>query len=362
MPNLLFCMTPGVGLRTWENIGTLQRELKSYEEYLRRGWNVKILTFDKSRIPELPKGIDTVSFPNRKLLWLLPWTHRNLGAWADLIKTNQSVHSFFYANAAKHWKKPMLLRCGYVHGEFLETTMKSSLKIKLYQMMEKKAFLSANHCEVPTEDLFRWILNKYGVSNNNMSIVPNFVDTDLFRPVDKIKKRESSVVSVGRLNPVKRYDLLIKACSEISRCNLTIIGEGHEKSRLQQLAQKCNLNLTLTGNIHNHLLSKTIQEYTVFAIVSSWEGHPKALLEAMASGMPCLGVEAPGIANTINHKKTGILVKPSLAAIVNGLRELFDNPEMRSNLSNQARKYVEDNFSFDECFSREYRIAEQLLA
>ncbi len=362
MPNLLLCMTPGVGLSTWDKIGSLQRELKPYEEYLRRGWNVKILTFDKDLIPELPDGIEAVRFPDRTLLWLLPWTHKEVGVWADVIKTNQSVHAFFYTRAAKHWKKPILLRCGYVHGEFLETTMKPGLKIRLYQLMEKNAFRTSTHCEVPTEYLSRWVYDKYGVSNKNLSIVPNFVDMDLFMPAAKIVKKEHSVVSVGRLNPLKRYDLLIKACAEIPRCQLTIIGEGPEKGRLEQLAQKSGLKLTLTGNIDNRLLSQKIQEHTVFAIVSSWEGHPKALMEAMASGMPCLGVEAPGISGTLNHRKTGILVEPSLAAIVNGLKELFSSPELRSNLSSEARKYVEDNFSFDACFSREYGIAEQLLA
>lgn len=355
-------MTPGVGLNSWAGIGSLQRELKPYTEYLKLGWKVKILTFDKKEVPALPDGIEAVRFPDRKLLWLLPWIHKEVGAWADLIKTNQSVHAFFYTNAARRWKKPILLRCGYVHGEFLETTKKFSPKTKLYQLMEKKAFHNSTHCEVPTEDLSKWVADNYGISNNKISIVPNFVDTDIFKPIDEIRKKENSVVSVGRLTPVKRYDLLIKACAEIPDCRLTIIGEGPERLKLMQLAEKHNILLSLPGNIPNHSLPQAVQEHVVFAIVSSWEGHPKALIEAMAGGMPCLGVETPGITRTINHQKTGVLVKPSLAAIANGLRELFDNPELRSNLSNEARKHVEDNFSFDECFSREYRIAEQLIA
>lgn len=354
-------MTPGVGLGTWEKIGSLQRELKPYEEYARRGWKVKILTFDKNRIPDLPKGIEAVRFPDRKLLWLLPFIQRKLGAWADIIKTNQSVHAYFYTRAARHWRKPILLRCGYVHGEFLETTGESAPKVRLYQFLEKRAFRSADHSEVPTADLHRWVTNKYNVSNNKMSVVPNFVNTDIFRPFSEVIKKSNSVVSVGRLNKVKNYDLLIKACSEIPDCSLTIIGEGPERQNLADLAKELNENLDLPGNVPQETLSRLIQEHTVFATASSWEGHPKALIEAMASGMPCLGVDAPGIRGVINHGENGFMVKSLLTSLEEGLKELLQNPELRSKLSQEARKYVESRFSFDECFSKEYNIVQKLL-
>ena len=128
-------MTPGVSLNTWKKIGSIKRELKPYKEYVRNGWNVKVLTFDKSSIPDLPEGIEAVPFRHRQLLWFLPWTHKELGKWADVIKTNQSHHAYFYTRAARHWKKPILLRCGYVHGEYLETVKGYTCRTRLYQWL-----------------------------------------------------------------------------------------------------------------------------------------------------------------------------------------------------------------------------------
>ena len=361
MPNLLICMTPGVGLNTWEKIGSLKRELKPYEEYIRRGWKVKILTFDKGRIPALPKGIEAVRFPDRKLLWLLPLTQKKLGTWADIIKTNQSVHAYFYTMAAKYWDKPILLRCGYVHGEFLEATGGFLPKIRLYQFLEKTAFQASSHSEVPTEDLFQWVTNKYHLPNNKLSVVPNFVDTGIFKPLPDISKTNNSIVSVGRLTKVKNYDQLIKACTAIPGSSLTIIGEGPERQNLLQIAQDNNVNLKLPGNLPQEALPGLIQEHTVFASASSWEGHPKALIEAMACGMPCLGVEASGTRGVINHRENGFLVKSLLPSLAEGLKELFQDPDLRNKLSQAARKYVESRFSFDECFSREYNIVQKLL-
>ncbi len=354
-------MTPGVGLKTWESIGSLNRELRPYTEYLRRGWNVKILTFDKGPIPDLPEGIGVVRFPNRHMLWLLPWARKELGNWADVIKTNQSHHAYLYTRAAKYWGKPVYLRCGYVHGEYLETTGASSLRTKLYQHLEAKAFREASHCQVPTIDLLEWVRTSYCIPAEKISVVPNFVSTDIFKPIPEITKKPKTVVSVGRLTTVKRFDLLIKACADISGCELTLVGEGPEKSNLEQMAKRLGLKLTLPGNIPNEALPKIIQKHMVFGITSEREGHPKALTEAMACGMPVLGVRTIGIQNIIMHEENGWLAESDREAITKGLSALFKNPELCARLSDAAREYVLLHYDFSSCFSMEFNNMESIV-
>jgi glycosyltransferase involved in cell wall biosynthesis len=353
MPNLLLCMTPGIGLNTWESIGSLKRELSTYVEYVRRGWKVKILTFDKGEISDLPEGIKAVRFPNRYLLFLLPWTHRKLGEWADVIKTNQSVHAYLYTKAARYWKKPILLRCGYVHGEYLESINGRTSRVMLYQYMEAGAFQRATCCQVPTEELSTWVHRRYRVPEKKITVVPNFVNIDLFSPMP-VEKRKRSIISVGRLVPVKRYELLINACAEIPGCRLTIVGEGPERQNLEDLAREKKLDLNLTGNLPNEELPLILQANQVFAITSSWEGHPKALVEAMACGMPCLCVDGIGIKNIIENGKNGWSVKALHDSLFAGISELFEKQVLCDNLSRGAREYVLNHYGFNTCFSREY--------
>ena len=98
MANLLLFMTPGNGINTWLEVGSLNREMKPYMQYVKKGWSVKILSFDKSAVTNLPEGIEVIYFPSRRSLWMLPWLCRKLGKWADVIKTNQSVHAYFYTS------------------------------------------------------------------------------------------------------------------------------------------------------------------------------------------------------------------------------------------------------------------------
>lgn len=361
MPNLLLCMTPKVGLNTWKKIGSLNRELRPYMEYVRKGWNVKILAFDKGAVPKLPEGIEAVRFPHYQLLLFLPWLHNKLGKWADVIKTNQSAHAYFYVRAARHWKKPILLRCGYVLGEFFETTRGLTPGVKFYQWLESYAFQKATHCQVPTKGLSGWVQKKFNVSENKILVLPNYVDTEIFKPIERIRKKDKSVISIGRLVTIKKFDLLINACAEIPGCELTIIGEGPEKAILQQLAKEHGLRLTLPGNIPNESLPKIIQEHSVFAITSEREGHPKALIEAMSCKMPCIGTDAIGIRDVIDHGENGWLIDPTPNALREGIATLFEGSELRNRLSENARGAVLKKYNFEDCFSREYDLVQSII-
>ena len=347
-------MTPSVGLNTWKSIGSLNRELRPYVEYVRRGWKVKILTFDVNKIPELPEGIETVRFPHHYLLWLLPWTYRELGSWADIVKTNQSLGAYFYIRAARYWNKPILLRCGYVHGEALETGEGLTLKTKIYQKNESMAFRDATLCQVPTMELSKWVQERYNINEGTISVVPNFVDTDIFKPLQGIQKKDKSIMSIGNLSPVKQFDLLIKACAGIPGCTLTIVGGGPKRQYLATLAKELGVDLNLPGNLPNEELPGILQQHQVFAITSIREGHPKALLEAMACGMPCVGVDAIGIQNVLKHGENGWLVKPTVQDITYGMNLILRDFLLAEFLGRNAHRFVKDNFSFKRCFDLEY--------
>lgn len=362
MPNLLVCMTPGVGLRTWKEIGSINRELMPYREYVRKGWTVKLLTYDADDFPQRYEDFEIIRIPFRKAyLFALPWLAREVGRWADLIKTSQSTSANYYTAAAIRWQKPILLRCGYVHGESLEKMQGRTPKTLRYQEKEARAFRAATHCQVPTAELAEWVRMNYAVSGEKISIVPNFVDTTVFRPADDGVGKPSSVISVGRLSPVKRFDLLIDACSGIEDCRLTIVGEGAERERLLALSRERKVCLDLPGNIPNEQLPALLAQHRVFALPSSWEGHPKALIEAMACGMACVGTDSPGITNVIEPGKNGIVTGATPGELRAAIQLLLESCEKRKSIGHDARKFVEDNYAFRIVIDRELEIAESLV-
>ena len=94
---------------------------------------------------------------------------------------------------------------------------------------------------------------------------------------------------------------------------------------------------------------------------SLYEGHPKALLEAMACGVPVIAADSPGIREVIRHGETGYLCGTSPDAIRDAIEALRSDCALRGRLGVAARKYVVDHFSLDRIAELEYALLQEVV-
>jgi glycosyltransferase involved in cell wall biosynthesis len=98
--------------------------------------------------------------------------------------------------------------------------------------------------------------------------------------------------------------------------------------------------------VPNERLADMMQDYTIFALPSLHEGLPKVLIEAMASGMVCVGTDIPGISDLIADGRTGYLAAGTSAeAIESALRRCLS--EMNESIGRAARAAIEERLSID---------------
>jgi glycosyltransferase involved in cell wall biosynthesis len=362
MPRLLFFMTPGNGFAAWRRVGSIERELLPYHEYLQRGWKVTMGTFDAPGNSFVEnRGFDLAYCPHPRLLFTLPWYLKNAMQTADVIKTNQSAGAWWYVLAAKLLHKPILLRCGYVVGELLETTEGRTWRARHYELWEGWAFRHATFCQVPTEALRQWVCARYQIDARQVGVVPNFVDTRIFAPLEKTDKLPRSVVYVGNITPVKNLSLLVQACARAGASQLTLIGDGPEAHQIARLGEQLKVRVLMKGRVPNNLLPGILQQHEVYAQTSVREGHPKAFLEAMACGMPCVGTRVPGIREAVDHGTTGLLADPEVDAVAESLESLFSDSALRHRLGASAALSVHERFSFEVVFNKEYANVNRIL-
>src|SRR5690606_28867861 len=122
-------------------------------------------------------------------------------------------------------------------------------------------------------------------------------------------------LAVGRLHPVKGFDLLIQAFALIAPYfpdwDLVILGEGDERPRLQQQIQEADLSqrVQLMGRVGN--MAEWYQYADMYVLSSRTEGLSNTLLEAMAAGLPVVAVDCDtGPREIIRDNIDGILVNP----------------------------------------------------
>jgi glycosyltransferase involved in cell wall biosynthesis len=361
-------LSNGRGLGDWQKLGSLSREVALYRRLAQANWGVSFYSYDRTR--EVP----LLDFPSRtkpQWPWLFP---RPLGALygaalpllkypraserPSVILTNQAHGGWPAIAAAKLWGAKLIARCGYVYGEREESAGHSGLHVRRRCLEEKTVFRLADRCLVPSEELAEWLIDHYAIDAAKILVVPNFVDTEIFRPLERPSTVD--VISVGRLAEKKRHQLLIEAL-EGTGLRLRIIGSGRWQDRLLRNADERNVALELIPSVENDRLPELLNQARLNVNLSRWEGHPKALIEAMACGRACVGADSPGIRNLLVHGRTGWIVQPDADEIRTAITTLIAEPEKRAELGAAARAQAVASFSLDEVFGRVSTLLDELL-
>ena len=161
--------------------------------------------------------------------------------------------------------------------------------------------------------------------------------------------REMRIVTVGNLRWQKNQELLIHAFKKVNTqlpgAKLSIIGDGPDKEMLVNLVSDLGLNdsICFHGTLDQSEISDLLNTSSVFCLSSKTEGFPKALLEAMACGLPCLSTDVGDCKIVIGD--AGAIVASDVESYSSGLLKLLNEPI--SSLPNQKALARASVFSWD---------------
>ncbi len=211
-----------------------------------------------------------------------------------------------------------------------------------------------------SEDIRQTLINA-GVRPARVRTLLNGIDHEAFR---RRPERASAVRAplgldpshlvagaVGRLEPQKRFDLLLDAFAslkaDLPQARLIIVGDGSQAGALRAHAAALGLGDTclFTGqrddvaDLHNGL--------DLLVQSSDYEGTPNAVLEAMALGTPIVATDAGGTGQLIDHERDGLLLPCGDAAVLaSAMRRALTDRQAASAWAASARRRVEEHLSF----------------
>jgi glycosyltransferase involved in cell wall biosynthesis len=146
---------------------------------------------------------------------------------------------------------------------------------------------------------------------------------------------------LGRLSPEKNVHFLLEALArpELAHMHLLLVGDGFERRELESCARE----LGLDGRAHfaGEVPAADIPAYAaladLFVIASQIEMLPIAVLEALAAGLPVVGLDVPWIRPTVEHGTNGLLAQPDVASFAQTWASLAENEPLRARLAAGAR-------------------------
>ena len=363
--NLVLFFTKGMSLQDWDKIGMFDREVVLYERFRDRGVSVSFITYGNSGDLEYRdrlQGINILcnrwSLPNSIYENFLHRFHRKTLKSCDLIKTNQMNGADVALRSAQCWGKPLIVRMGYLWSNFASQENRASdgaVKKALY--IENELFSSADRIVVTTAKMAKDVRERIPEVSGKTVIVPNYVDTDRFSPVDT--KKDCDILYVGRLANQKNPTGLLEAVMKL-KCRTIMIGDGPFGEKLREKYGNLNDLLEWKGNVPNGALPGNMNRSKIFVIPSHYEGQPKTLIEAMSCGMPVIGADSPGIREIIQHGENGWLCSTDVESIGQAIRHLLDNPTIAEKLGNNARQFVLQNYALEDIVEKELKIIKEV--
>lgn len=209
------------------------------------------------------------------------------------------------------------------------------------------------------------------VSKKRLRVIPNGVDTRVFRPDAKRRARtrrelglgtEFVWLAVGRLMWKKGYETMLRAFAGEGRGLLLIAGSGPQERELGELAGELGVRARFLGSRDD--VPELMAAADGFVQSSMVEGLPLALLEAASSGLASVVSDAGGVSEVVLDGRTGwVAPLGNPQALGAAVRRLVEVPEeQRRKLGEAAREHVVKNFDLDEVVTRWEGLYGELLA
>jgi 1,2-diacylglycerol 3-alpha-glucosyltransferase len=198
------------------------------------------------------------------------------------------------------------------------------------------------------------VLGRLGV-DAPITVIPNGVELGRFRKITRTVCREELgfsaadviLVYVGRLALEKNLTFLLRAFNGVVQAyphaRLLLIGEGPEREALMEQARAAGIldKVCFTGLIDYELLPGYLQVCDAFVTASVTEVHPLSIIEAMAAGLPVMGIVSPGVSDTIEDGVTGLLSNEDLAEFTAKMARMVTEGDFRGQLGAAARQAAE---------------------
>jgi glycosyltransferase involved in cell wall biosynthesis len=197
------------------------------------------------------------------------------------------------------------------------------------------------------------VLRRLGVTSP-MEIIPNGVALERYKqPCNDCRASfgfsatDILLVFSGRLGPEKGLDFLVNAFNGVAEAvdntHLLIIGGGPEEENLKKLTSGIGLadRVHFYGMVDYDLIPQYLKMGDIYVTASVTEVLPLSVIEAMASGLPAMGIHSVGVGDVIESGQTGFLSTLSQAAFAAKLTHLCLDSSLRRKMGQAARKASE---------------------
>lgn len=206
--------------------------------------------------------------------------------------------------------------------------------------------------------------------NKNIAIIQNGVDLEPFQKIQPKKHDIFTLLFVGRLDPIKGLNFLIKALSDWDYKNkplaLRVIGDGPARRDLE-LQGKENQHIQFLGKITGDAVIKEYKKAHLFVLPSLSEGQPLTVLESFAAECPVLATKVGDNELFIEDRGSGFLVpSQDVAALRDAIKKAYDlfknNPTKYKQMGQRGYAKIKKEYTWEKTATQTFELYQKLIS
>lgn len=210
---------------------------------------------------------------------------------------------------------------------------------------------------VCSEELAR--LGKIADPKSEFLVIPNGVEWDRFKPLERPRNEKVTILFIGRLIPRKGFERVIRALPEVQNkahqaFEVEVVGSGEHRQKLDDIAQELGVaeKIRYVGTVPYDQLEKSYQQADIFVLTSLSEGMPSVILEAMGCGLPVVASDVGGNNELVRDGWNGYLIRgDDSSKLAKDLVQLIDNEVLRRQMGGRSREMAKQ-YNWEEIMRR----------
>ncbi|RIK34038.1 MAG: hypothetical protein DCC57_24595, partial [Chloroflexi bacterium] len=209
--------------------------------------------------------------------------------------------------AKRRWRIPIVATYGYHYADLARQSGHTARAV-YYTLLEQLTLRRADAVIVTTAPIAAYV--QRFMPADRVHLIPNGVNLRQFYPAARLPDGPPTVAFLGRLSPEKNPQSLLAAAHRLQAAiplRLAFIGDGPLRDTLAQEAQRLGVDAHFHGTVSHDQLPELLRAANAFVLPSYSEGHPKALLEAMACGLPVVASDIPGNRSVVEPGANGLI-------------------------------------------------------
>ena len=296
-------------------------------------------------------------------MWL-PWRHRRPLSRCRVLRVEQFTGVIPALLARAIWGIPFVVTYGYDYDAVARASG-SAWKVRSYALLRRLAIPRAAAVIVPSAEIGRWLSRCWPAAR--FVHLPNGVDPERFAPspTQGAPGNERVVIYVGRFSVEKNLARLVEAIARLRdlRVRLVLVGDGREAGALQRRAALSGARVEFAGVVPHGRVPERLAAADCFVLPSLTEGHPKALIEAMSCGLPCVVSDRGGSRLLIADRETGLTFDPEdIEGLATRIRRVLTDRLLAERLGKAARETVLAEYDVNRLLAQEIRLVLDVAA